>query len=108
MKHISENGLLFGEGQPNDAVSEKGCTAIDMGGYNVEESLPSLCRYAMESGDKEAFNVFVDSYRAHLEFMLPDGAWEKKGSGRMTALPSVWGRPLISPVVYGGLESVAG
>ena len=24
MKHISENGLLFGEGQPNDAVSEKG------------------------------------------------------------------------------------
>ena len=34
MKHISENGLLFGEGQPNDAVSEKGCTAIDMGGYN--------------------------------------------------------------------------
>lgn len=76
MKHISENGLLFGEGQPNDAVSEKGCTAIDMGGYNVEESLPSLCRYAMESGDKEAFNVFVDSYRAHLEFMLPDGAWD--------------------------------
>lgn len=76
MRHISENGLLFGEGQPNDAVSEKGCRAIDMGGYNVEESLPSLCRYAMESGDKEAFNVFVDSYRAHLEFMLPDGAWD--------------------------------
>lgn len=76
MKHISENGLLFGEGQPNNAVSEKGCTAIDVGGYNVEESLPSLCRYAMESGDGEALKVFTDSYRAHLEFMLPDGAWD--------------------------------
>lgn len=76
MKHISQNGLLFGEGQPNDAVSEKGCTAIDVGGYNVEESLPSLCRYAIESGDREALDVFVNSYRAHLEFMLPDGAWD--------------------------------
>ena len=75
-KHISENGLLIGEGFPHNAKSPKGCCAIDMGGYNVEESLPSLCRYAMEIGDDEALKVFVNSYRAHVEFMLPDGAWD--------------------------------
>ena len=75
MKHMSENGLLFGEGQPNDSRTVKGCTAIDIG-YNVEESMPSLIRYAEAAGDEEAMEVFVKSYRAHLEVMLPDGAWD--------------------------------
>ena len=73
--HLSENGLLFGEGQPNDARTVKGCRPIDTG-YNVEESMPSLIRYAEAAGDEEALAIFTKSYRAHLELMLPDGAWD--------------------------------
>lgn len=73
--HLSVNGLLFGEGQPNESHTVKGCPAIDIG-YNVEESMPSLIRYAEAAGDEEALDIFTKSYRAHLEVMLPDGAWD--------------------------------
>ena len=75
-EHLTENGLLFGEGSPNDARTPKGCRPIDVGGYNVEESLPSLCRCAEISGDAEALRIFTESFRAHLKWMLPDGAWD--------------------------------
>lgn len=76
LDRLSENGLLFGEGKPIDALTPKGCRAIDVGGYNVEESLPSLCRCAIELGDSEELEVFRKSFRSHLEWMLPDGAWD--------------------------------
>jgi hypothetical protein len=76
LEHLTGNLLLFGEGKPNDAFTAKGCRPIDVGGYNVEESLPSLCRCAMELGDQKALGTLIQSYRSHLDWMLPDGAWD--------------------------------
>ena len=82
MTHISESGLLFGEGRPHDAVSSKGCRAIDAGGYNVEETLPCLCRYAAAAGDKQMLNNCRSLWQAHLWWMLPDGAWDNSTGTR--------------------------
>ena len=75
LAHESENGLLYGEGRPHDARTAKGCLAIDLG-YNAEESLPSLVRYAETVGDAAALGQCRKLYRAQLEWMLPDGAWD--------------------------------
>lgn len=76
LRHVSENGLIFGEGRPNDARSTKGCAAIDVGGYNAEETLPCLWRYAETTGDKNATNRIRALWYAQLPWMLPDGAWD--------------------------------
>ncbi len=75
LSHVTENGLLYGEGIPNDALTPNGCRAIDIG-YNVGESLPSLYRCAVVLGDDDAANRCRGMYRSHLEWMLPDGAWD--------------------------------
>ena len=82
MKHISENGLIFGEGKPHDALSPKGCRAIDAGGYNVEETLPCLWRYAAAAGDKQMLDNCRHLWQAHLLWMLPDGAWDNSTGTR--------------------------
>ncbi len=76
LRHISENGLIFGEGRPNDARSTKGCAAIDVGGYNAEETLPCLWRYAETTGDIDAMERIRALWNAQLHWMLPDGAWD--------------------------------
>ena len=73
--HESENGLLYGEGRPHDARTAKGCLPIDLG-YNAEESLPSLTRYAETLGDADALERCRRLWRAQLRWMLPDGAWD--------------------------------
>ena len=73
LRHVSENGLLYGEGTPHGASSQKGCLAIDAGGYNAEESLPSLTRYAETLGDADALERCRRLWRAQLRWMLPDG-----------------------------------
>ena len=80
--HVSENGLLYGEGKPHGAITEKGCYAFDIGGYNAEESLPSLCRYASVSGGKEAQQKCGELIRAQLYWMLPDGGWDNSTGTR--------------------------
>ena len=87
---LTENGLLAGEGSPIDARTPKGCRPIDVGGYNVEESLGSLCRYALETGDSESLRIFTESFRAHLDWMLPDGAWDNS-VGTRTFKWTYWG-----------------
>ena len=82
MTHVTKNGLLFGEGRPVDAVSPKGCPAIDVGGYNVEETLPSLSRCAAVLEDAALLDACRDLWRAHLEWMLPDGAWDNSTGTR--------------------------
>ncbi len=72
---FTPRGLLFGEGRPQDGTTAKGCRAVDLG-YDVEESLPALALYALVAGDAEVEGRVVDSLRAQLEFMLPDGAWD--------------------------------
>ncbi|MBR5257841.1 MAG: hypothetical protein IKV51_02705, partial [Clostridia bacterium] len=75
LSHISENGLIVGEGGAYGALTPKGVRPVDIG-YNVEETLPSLYEYASAAGDGPAMEQVKRLARAHLEFMLPDGAWD--------------------------------
>jgi len=75
MDYISENGLLMGEGKPLDAVTPRGCVPVDIG-YNAEESMAGLLRYALIQHDEEIKQQVVRMMRAHLEFMMPDGGWD--------------------------------
>ena len=81
MEHITENGLLYGESKPHDKASAKGCKAVDIG-YNVEESVPALVKYAFEVGDEELKEWLVEIVRAHLDFMFPDGGWDNSFGNR--------------------------
>ena len=75
MSRITENGFLCGECHPRDGVSPLGCLPIDMG-YNMEESIPALAKYAHAVGDEAMLDRLADILRKQLDFMLPDGAWD--------------------------------
>jgi hypothetical protein len=81
LDYFTPNGLLFGEGHPHDRVTPKGCRPVDLG-YNVEESLPALALYGLRTGDEVVLERVVSSLRAHMEFMLPDGAWDNSWGTR--------------------------
>ena len=66
---FGEDGLLFGEGYP--VLANDGSHTVDMG-YNLEESLPLLLRYAALTGEYQ--ELFCEKMRDHLAFLLPDGA----------------------------------
>lgn len=74
---FDENGLLYGEGYPMDA--EDGSHTIDMG-YNLEESLPLLLRYADLTGDYA--DLFRARLRDQLAFLLPDGGIDNSFGSR--------------------------
>lgn len=74
--------LIFGEGQPYYEVSKKGCLPVDLG-YNVEESLPALVQYGRLVMDDALLDQIEHSMQAHLEFMLPDGAWDNSWGTRI-------------------------
>ncbi len=73
LSHVSENGLIYGEGHGSEEVSEGGCRPVDIG-YNMEETLPSLVKYALELNDSDSLEKIKEIMRAHLPFLLPDGA----------------------------------
>lgn len=73
MEHISPSSLLFGEGKPHGGKTKRNCLAIDIG-YNLEESLPALVKYAYYSKDEKMEKELLKVCRAHLDFILPDGA----------------------------------
>lgn len=73
LDHITENGLIFGEGVPNDGTTKKGCRPIDLG-YNFEETLSLLAVYAMKKNDNEYNKRLIDILKAHLWFVNPDGS----------------------------------
>ncbi len=81
MDYFTENNLLFGEGHPQTAITPKKCRPVDLG-YNIEESLPSLAQYALLTKDQAVLDRTVAALRAHLEFMLPDGAWDNSWGSR--------------------------
>jgi hypothetical protein len=81
LEYFTPNGLLFGEGHPLKLVSAKKCRPVDLG-YNVEESLPSLALYALAANDQPVLNQVITALRAHMEFMLPDGAWDNSWGTR--------------------------
>ncbi|VGO13127.1 hypothetical protein PDESU_01681 [Pontiella desulfatans] len=83
------NKLLFGEGKPYDNRSGRNLLPVDLG-YNVEESLNGAILYALEVNDNELLELLTTSMNSHLEFMLPDGAWDNSWGTRQ-AKWSYWG-----------------
>jgi hypothetical protein len=81
LDQISPDGFLFGEGHPLQGVSAKGCRPVDLG-YNVEESLPSLGMYALLTDDQPVLARVVPAMQTHMEFMLPNGAWDNSWGTR--------------------------
>lgn len=72
-KFFTPAGLLFGEGHGGE--TPKGCKHVDIG-YNVEESLPALASFGHLMEDEEVLKFTAEKFAAHIEFMLPDGAWD--------------------------------
>jgi hypothetical protein len=81
MEQFTSDGFLFGEGHPPDGLSPKGCRPVDLG-YNVEESLPALALYSVLAGDKPMEQLVVTALKTHMEFQLPDGAWDNSWGTR--------------------------
>ncbi|MDF2485069.1 MAG: hypothetical protein K0R46_1237 [Herbinix sp.] len=89
LHYFTEDGLLYGEGKPQDGTTAKGCRPVDLG-YNVEESLPGLITYALYMEDEEVLNIAAKSMETHLSFMLSDGAWDNSWGTRNNKW-SYWG-----------------
>lgn len=96
--YFAEDGLLWGEytdylnRKGDDALeilSPKGCRAVDIG-YDVEETIPSLCLYAELAEDEEMKAFLVDKLYAFLPFMLRDGGWDNS-FGIRTMKWTYWG-----------------
>jgi hypothetical protein len=81
LEYFTPNNLLFGEGHPQTAITPKHCRPVDLG-YNVEESLPALAQYALLTNDKPVLDQTIAALRTHMEFMLPDGAWDNSWGSR--------------------------
>lgn len=71
---FTPEGLLHGEG-PRTPTAHKGCYYVDLG-YNVEESLTSIAVFGHHMEDEDVLKKAADAYKAHIAFMLPDGAWD--------------------------------
>ncbi len=83
------NHLLFGEAKPSRARSHKGLLGVDLG-YNVEESLNGVVQYALAEKDESLLQLLTQSLTGHLQFMLPDGAWDNSWGTRQYKW-SYWG-----------------
>jgi hypothetical protein len=81
LDYFSPNNFLYGEGHPLTTVTAKKCRPVDLG-YNVEESLPALAQYALLTNDQPVLDRTIAALRTHLEFMLPDGAWDNSWGTR--------------------------
>lgn len=83
------NKLIFGEDKPDRGLSIKGLYPIDIG-YNVEETLNGVVQYALLKQDGSLIKLLTDSMNSHLEFMLPDGAWDNSFGTRQNKW-TYWG-----------------
>ena len=83
------NKLIFGEDHPDNDKSDKGFYPVDIG-YNVEESLNGVVQYAVHENDEELLKLLTESLNGHLEFMLPDGAWDNSFGTRQNKW-TYWG-----------------
>lgn len=79
--YFTPKGLLYGEGHPLHGRTTKGCYPVDLG-YNVEESLPALALYSLLTDDKAVRDQVIIALRSHMEFMLPNGAWDNSWGTR--------------------------
>jgi hypothetical protein len=74
LAYITKDGFIYGECKPK-TQSPKGCWPVDLS-YNVEETLPNLTAYGLLMKDEQLLDAIAASWKAHLEFMLSDGAWD--------------------------------
>lgn len=89
IRYLTAEGLIFGEGKPNDLVTAKGYRAVDLG-YNVEESLGALATYGLLMEDDAVLEQTERAMRGHLPFLLPDGGWDNSWGSR-SAKWTYWG-----------------
>lgn len=75
------NYFVFGEGPNIYHPTPNGCLPIDLL-YNVEETLPNMAHYAIMAQDTVLLSLIERSMNTHLEFMLPDGAWDNSWGTR--------------------------
>ena len=81
-KLVAPDGMLMGEVKPLDRrTPDRGLFAVDIG-YNLEETLPAMLSAAETMKDKAFEEQVVASAKAHLEFMLPDGAIDDTAGSR--------------------------
>ena len=95
LSRFDEDSLLYGEGYPMD--TPKGMHTVDMG-YDLEESLPLLLRYADLTGDK--FEFFKSKFITHLDFLLPDGAIDNSFGTRHNKW-TYWGSRTSDGIIEG-------
>ncbi len=82
LKYFTDgNRFIYGEGHARVIPSKKGCYPIDLG-YNIEESIPALTLYALMVNDIELLKRVIGTINSHLDFMLPDGAWDNSWGSR--------------------------
>ena len=71
-RHFTENGLFYGESKNHDAYSPLKCRSVDIG-YDLEESIPALVKYARLAKDEEALSYLAEKLFQMTDFILPDG-----------------------------------
>lgn len=89
LEYFTPNHLIFGEGKPQTGISPRGGRPVDLG-YNVEESLGGLTLYGFLTKDSAFLDKVTEALNAHLEFMLPDGAWDNSWGTRSSKW-TYWG-----------------
>ena len=77
---FTKDGLIIGEGKTLEPT-ENGSYCIDMG-YNLEESMCALSGFAEIFEDKQIISSLCKRMKAHLEYMLPDGAVDNSWGSR--------------------------
>lgn len=73
--------FLFGEGPNIKTKTKNGTLPVDLL-YNIEESLPNMAFYSNLAKDDSLMHLIEKSMSTHLEFMLPDGAWDNSWGTR--------------------------
>lgn len=81
MSHFTENGFLYGESKPHDKKSALGLYGIDLG-YNAEESIPALVKYACLTADEGMKDKLTRVLARQAEFLFPDGGWDNSFGNR--------------------------
>lgn len=75
------NRFVYGEGPNIYQPTQNGCLPVDLL-YNVEETLPNMANYAIMAQDTVLLSFIESAMSTHLEFMLPDGAWDNSWGTR--------------------------
>ncbi len=81
MAHFTDDGLFYGESKNHDAESALGCRSVDIG-YDMEESIPALVKYAHLAENEEMLSELTTNLVKMSNFILPDGAIDNSFGNR--------------------------